>query len=66
MIQGEGNYSVGIVLQYTCDPDYFVPAQQILRKKMNFFSSETHFYLEICVRLDHFIDIRKGLWRSKD
>ncbi|MPC68068.1 hypothetical protein E2C01_062258 [Portunus trituberculatus] len=24
------------------------------------------FYLEICVRLDHFIDIRKGLWRSED
>ncbi|MPC64225.1 hypothetical protein E2C01_058336 [Portunus trituberculatus] len=25
-----------------------------------------HFYLEIWVRLDHFIDIRKGLWRSED
>ncbi|MPC86258.1 hypothetical protein E2C01_081081 [Portunus trituberculatus] len=25
-----------------------------------------HFYLEICVRLDHFIDISKGLWRSED
>ncbi|MPC21282.1 hypothetical protein E2C01_014265 [Portunus trituberculatus] len=24
------------------------------------------FYLEICVRLDHFIDIRKDLWRSED
>ncbi|MPC17258.1 hypothetical protein E2C01_010108 [Portunus trituberculatus] len=29
------------------------------------FSTETHFYLEICVRLDHFIDIRKGLWRAE-
>ncbi|MPC98569.1 hypothetical protein E2C01_093943 [Portunus trituberculatus] len=26
----------------------------------------SHFYLEICVRLDHFIDIREGLWRSED
>ncbi|MPC76149.1 hypothetical protein E2C01_070554 [Portunus trituberculatus] len=25
-----------------------------------------HFYLEICVPLDHFIDISKGLWRSED
>ncbi|MPC90391.1 hypothetical protein E2C01_085375 [Portunus trituberculatus] len=24
----------------------------------------TLFYLGICVRLDHLIDIRKGLWRS--
>ncbi|MPC39501.1 hypothetical protein E2C01_033039 [Portunus trituberculatus] len=30
------------------------------------FSSGTHFYLEICVRLDHFVDIKKGLWRSED
>ncbi|MPC81876.1 hypothetical protein E2C01_076514 [Portunus trituberculatus] len=22
-----------------------------------------HFYLQICVRLDHFSDITKGLWR---
>ncbi|MPC87401.1 hypothetical protein E2C01_082262 [Portunus trituberculatus] len=27
----------------------------------NLFSTGTHFYLKICVRLDHFIDIRKGL-----
>ncbi|MPC43451.1 hypothetical protein E2C01_037099 [Portunus trituberculatus] len=33
---------------------------------LNPFSTETHFYLEICIRLDHFIDIRKGLWRSQD
>ncbi|MPC76003.1 hypothetical protein E2C01_070404 [Portunus trituberculatus] len=33
---------------------------------INPFSTESHFYLEICVRLDHFIDIRKGLWRSED
>ncbi|MPD04066.1 hypothetical protein E2C01_099735 [Portunus trituberculatus] len=25
-----------------------------------------HFYLEICVQLDHFTDIRKDLWRSED
>ncbi|MPC11558.1 hypothetical protein E2C01_004225 [Portunus trituberculatus] len=30
------------------------------------FSTGTHFYLEICVRLDHFTDIRKGLWRPED
>ncbi|MPC88744.1 hypothetical protein E2C01_083663 [Portunus trituberculatus] len=30
------------------------------------FSTGTHFYLGICVRLDHFIDIRKSLWRSED
>ncbi|MPC91185.1 hypothetical protein E2C01_086204 [Portunus trituberculatus] len=24
------------------------------------------FNLEICVPLDHFIDIRKGVWRSED
>ncbi|MPC29868.1 hypothetical protein E2C01_023120 [Portunus trituberculatus] len=30
------------------------------------FATKTHFYLEICVRLDHFIDNRKGLWRSED
>ncbi|MPC36207.1 hypothetical protein E2C01_029656 [Portunus trituberculatus] len=28
----------------------------------NPFNIGTHFHLEICVRLDHFIDIRKGLW----
>ncbi|MPC58751.1 hypothetical protein E2C01_052760 [Portunus trituberculatus] len=27
------------------------------------FSTGTGFYLEICVRLDHFIDTRKDLWR---
>ncbi|MPC92715.1 hypothetical protein E2C01_087821 [Portunus trituberculatus] len=32
----------------------------------NPFSTWTHFYPEICVQLDHFIDIRKGLWRSQD
>ncbi|MPC92383.1 hypothetical protein E2C01_087471 [Portunus trituberculatus] len=31
----------------------------------NPFSTGTHFYLEICVRLDHFIDIRKSLRRSE-
>ncbi|MPC13405.1 hypothetical protein E2C01_006138 [Portunus trituberculatus] len=30
------------------------------------FSIGVHFYLEICVQLEYFIDIRKGLWRSKD
>ncbi|MPC34764.1 hypothetical protein E2C01_028165 [Portunus trituberculatus] len=29
----------------------------------NPFNTGTHFYLEICVQLDHFIDIRKGLCR---
>ncbi|MPC10841.1 hypothetical protein E2C01_003485 [Portunus trituberculatus] len=33
---------------------------------LNPFDTGTHFYLEICVQLDHFIDIRKGLWRSED
>ncbi|MPC64216.1 hypothetical protein E2C01_058327 [Portunus trituberculatus] len=33
---------------------------------INPFSTETHFCLEICVPLDYFIDIRKGLWRSED
>ncbi|MPC07877.1 Chymotrypsin B [Portunus trituberculatus] len=28
------------------------------------FNTGTHLYLEICVRLARFIDIRKGLWRS--
>ncbi|MPC79831.1 hypothetical protein E2C01_074379 [Portunus trituberculatus] len=32
----------------------------------NPFDTGTHFYLEICVRLDHFIDIRKGLLRLED
>ncbi|MPC77347.1 hypothetical protein E2C01_071799 [Portunus trituberculatus] len=32
----------------------------------NLFSTWTHFYLEMYVSLDHFIDIRKGLWRSLD
>ncbi|MPC75536.1 hypothetical protein E2C01_069926 [Portunus trituberculatus] len=41
---------------------------RILRycKIVNPFSTARHFYLEICVQLDHFIDIRKGLWRSED
>ncbi|MPC64880.1 hypothetical protein E2C01_059002 [Portunus trituberculatus] len=33
---------------------------------INPFNTGTHFYLEICVRLEHFNDIRKGLWRSED
>ncbi|MPC86135.1 hypothetical protein E2C01_080951 [Portunus trituberculatus] len=32
----------------------------------NSFNTGTHFNPEISVRLDHFIDIRKGLWRSED
>ncbi|MPC25371.1 hypothetical protein E2C01_018480 [Portunus trituberculatus] len=28
--------------------------------------SDTLFYFEICVGLDHFVDIRKGLWTSED
>ncbi|MPC21184.1 hypothetical protein E2C01_014160 [Portunus trituberculatus] len=31
--------------------------------QLNPFNTGTHFYLEICPRLDHFIDIRKILWR---
>ncbi|MPC42819.1 hypothetical protein E2C01_036450 [Portunus trituberculatus] len=34
--------------------------------EFNPFNTGTHFYLEICVRLEHFIDIRKSLWRSED
>ncbi|MPC68806.1 hypothetical protein E2C01_063016 [Portunus trituberculatus] len=34
--------------------------------QINPISTGTHFYLKICVRLDNFIDIRKGLWRSED
>ncbi|MPD06939.1 hypothetical protein E2C01_102776 [Portunus trituberculatus] len=30
------------------------------------FSTGTHFYLEICVPLDNFVDISKGLWKSED
>ncbi|MPC18823.1 hypothetical protein E2C01_011716 [Portunus trituberculatus] len=33
---------------------------------VNLFNTGTHFYLEICVQLDHFIDISKDLWRSED
>ncbi|MPC31820.1 hypothetical protein E2C01_025119 [Portunus trituberculatus] len=33
---------------------------------INPFSTGTHFCLEICVQLDHFVDIREGVWRSKD
>ncbi|MPC59015.1 hypothetical protein E2C01_053030 [Portunus trituberculatus] len=33
---------------------------------INLFNTGMHFHLEFCVRLDHFIDIRKGLWRSED
>ena len=29
-------------------------------------STETHFYLEFCVLLDDFIDIKKGLWGSEN
>ncbi|MPD03712.1 hypothetical protein E2C01_099361 [Portunus trituberculatus] len=32
----------------------------------NPFNTGTQFYLEICVRLDNFIDIRKGLWRAEE
>ncbi|MPC90176.1 hypothetical protein E2C01_085149 [Portunus trituberculatus] len=32
----------------------------------NPFSTGTHFYLEIYVRVDHFIDIRKALWKPQD
>ena len=32
---------------------------------LNFFSTETLFYLAFLVRLDDFIDIRKGLWRKE-
>ncbi|MPC79577.1 hypothetical protein E2C01_074112 [Portunus trituberculatus] len=31
---------------------------------LNPFNTGAHLYLEICVRLDHFIDIRKSLWRA--
>ncbi|MPC66585.1 hypothetical protein E2C01_060734 [Portunus trituberculatus] len=37
-----------------------------VRLYFNTFSTGTHFYLEIFVHLDHFIDIRKGLWRAED
>ncbi|MPC08596.1 hypothetical protein E2C01_001185 [Portunus trituberculatus] len=30
-------------------------------KHTHYIFTEIHFYLEICVCLDHFIDIRKGL-----
>ncbi|MPC17132.1 hypothetical protein E2C01_009979 [Portunus trituberculatus] len=33
--------------------------------QINLFSTETYFYLGICLGLDHFIDIRNGLWRAK-
>ncbi|MPC71706.1 hypothetical protein E2C01_065992 [Portunus trituberculatus] len=33
---------------------------------LNLFNPETHFNFKICLRIDHFIDIRKGLWRSED
>ncbi|MPD04059.1 hypothetical protein E2C01_099728 [Portunus trituberculatus] len=33
---------------------------------INSFNTGTHFYLEVCVRLDHFIDISKCLWSSED
>ncbi|MPC15362.1 hypothetical protein E2C01_008150 [Portunus trituberculatus] len=33
---------------------------------VNPFNTGTQFYLEICVRLDHFTDIMEGLWRSED
>ncbi|MPC61803.1 hypothetical protein E2C01_055880 [Portunus trituberculatus] len=33
---------------------------------INSFNTRTHFYLKICALLHHFIDIRKGLWRSEN
>ena len=33
---------------------------------LNPFSTGTHFYHEFWVRLDDFIDIRKGLWKSEE
>ncbi|MPC26559.1 hypothetical protein E2C01_019700 [Portunus trituberculatus] len=33
---------------------------------LNLFTTGTHFYLEICVRLNYFIDFRKCLWRLED
>ncbi|MPC20426.1 hypothetical protein E2C01_013371 [Portunus trituberculatus] len=30
---------------------------------IHLFNTITRFYLEICVRLNHFIDSSKGLWR---
>ncbi|MPD06272.1 hypothetical protein E2C01_102076 [Portunus trituberculatus] len=35
------------------------------KKKFYPFNTGAHFDLEICVRLDHFIAIIKGLWTSK-
>ncbi|MPC72756.1 hypothetical protein E2C01_067069 [Portunus trituberculatus] len=32
---------------------------------VNPFNIGTHFYFQIYVRLDHFIDIRKGLWSNE-
>ncbi|MPC27691.1 hypothetical protein E2C01_020870 [Portunus trituberculatus] len=40
--------------------------QGLMSNSINPFSTETHFYHEFYVRLDHFIDIMKSLWRSKD
>ncbi|MPC42527.1 hypothetical protein E2C01_036148 [Portunus trituberculatus] len=37
-----------------------------MRNVVNPYSTGTHIHLEICVRLNHFIDIRKGLRRSED
>ncbi|MPC53242.1 hypothetical protein E2C01_047131 [Portunus trituberculatus] len=36
------------------------------RMRLNPFSTGTHFNLDISVRLDYFIDIKKGLQRSED
>ncbi|MPC65330.1 hypothetical protein E2C01_059463 [Portunus trituberculatus] len=44
-----------------------IPAEEIHKPfYLNPFNTGTHFYLEICVRLDHFIYTRKYLWRSED
>ncbi|MPC30541.1 hypothetical protein E2C01_023808 [Portunus trituberculatus] len=45
---------------------YFQKALFKFTGVFNPFSTGTHFYLEICVRLDHFIDIKKGILRSED
>ncbi|MPC76347.1 hypothetical protein E2C01_070757 [Portunus trituberculatus] len=35
-----------------------------LTSPLNPFCTGTPFYLEICVAVDHSIDIRKGVWRA--
>ncbi|MPC25767.1 hypothetical protein E2C01_018891 [Portunus trituberculatus] len=34
--------------------------------KLNPFNTGRHFYLDICARLEHFIDITKGAEKSED